>query len=318
MAIALSVARLATSALGTLDNVIDVNTSGILDSDYILAQWMTRRTLVSGASGFAEPWGPVAQDGVNNSYWTKRQSGSPPATYDWTQGEDEDGGIVLLSSWSGVDTTTPYEGFTQTAVTGSGTQTAPAVTPSVDNCIRVIIWTDAEDQVAITTPPSGFTILNSLANNHFMSLAGYWKALGAGTAGVAQPTVNLVWADGGAIGYVTQLLLRPAAASAPGVVTNPAIIGTPQVGVASSFTPGTYSGSPTPTQSGIQWTLDGSNISGATSSTYTPVTGDATHTLAVKETVTNTSGSVTGTSTGKTVSAAAPSYNVDDDQIVGT
>jgi hypothetical protein len=94
----------------------------------------------------------------------------------------------------------------------------------------------------------------------------------------------------------------PAQAAAPAFSSAPAIIGTPSVGVATSYTPGTVSGSPAPTIT-RQWLLDGVAISGATGATYTPVAGDSGKSLAVRETATNGSGAETSTSAGVAVTA---------------
>lgn len=88
-------------------------------------------------------------------------------------------------------------------------------------------------------------------------------------------------------------------------VAAPAIIGTPQVGVASGYTPGAVTGSPTPTVT-QQWTLDGVDISGATGATYTPVSGDATHALRVRQIATNSAGTVNATSAPGTIAAPTP------------
>ena len=90
-------------------------------------------------------------------------------------------------------------------------------------------------------------------------------------------------------------------------VTNTAvaIVGTPTVGTASTLTAGSYT--PTPTGSSYQWRLCDSSgascadISGATSSTYTPVAGDVGGTLRVVETVTKS-----GYNNGSSTSAASP------------
>ena len=95
--------------------------------------------------------------------------------------------------------------------------------------------------------------------------------------------------------------------------------GLPIVGVPMAYTPATAYGTPTPTRSGIQWTLDGSNIVGATSATYTPVAGDATHALAVTETWANLAGAVVSTSFAQTVSAAAVAPTITTNAaIIGT
>jgi hypothetical protein len=89
-------------------------------------------------------------------------------------------------------------------------------------------------------------------------------------------------------------------------VTNTAVAinGTPTVGTASTVTAGSYS--PTPTGASYQWRLcdssgnSCSDISGATSSTYTPVAGDVGSTLRVVETV-----SKAGYNNGGSTSAAS-------------
>ena len=89
----------------------------------------------------------------------------------------------------------------------------------------------------------------------------------------------------------------------PPVVTQvPIINGTPQVGIITTYVPSQGSnGSIT----GIQWLRNGSPISAATGSTYTPVALDESTSLSVRETWTNSDGSVYATSGGVTVGAAA-------------
>lgn len=83
----------------------------------------------------------------------------------------------------------------------------------------------------------------------------------------------------------------------------PAITGTAQVGQTLTSSNGTWSGSPTFTR---QWKANGTNISGATNSTYVPVVGDIGKTITVTVTATNAGGSATATSaaTAAVVSAA--------------
>jgi len=98
----------------------------------------------------------------------------------------------------------------------------------------------------------------------------------------------------------------PSAPMAPEFTSAPAIIGTPSVGTATSYTAGTVTGSPVPTVT-RQWLLDGVAIPDATGAAYTPVAGDAGKQLAVRETATNASGSVSSTSPGVAV-AAPPAF----------
>jgi hypothetical protein len=91
--------------------------------------------------------------------------------------------------------------------------------------------------------------------------------------------------------------------TAPVFASAPVIIGTPTVGAVCSYVSGIYTGNPTPNVT-RQWTLDGVDIGGATGSTYTPASGDATHLLRVRETATNALASVSSTSASGTVAAA--------------
>lgn len=116
-----------------------------------------------------------------------------------------------------------------------------------------------------------------------------------------------------AVGAVAEVV--PAA---PAITTQPAIIGTPQVGVASSYTPGTVTGSPVPTGS-QQWVLDSGDIAGGTGATYTPTAGQDTHSLAVRQIASNASGApATSTSVAKTIAAALTAPGAVQALAVGT
>lgn len=93
---------------------------------------------------------------------------------------------------------------------------------------------------------------------------------------------------------------KPGSETPPSFSTSPAIIGSPTVGLVTSYTPGTVSGSPAPTVT-REWLLDGTPIAGATAATYTPITGDATHSLSVRETAVNVAGVAQRTSAGVSV-----------------
>lgn len=69
----------------------------------------------------------------------------------------------------------------------------------------------------------------------------------------------------------------------------------PAVGVAATCSTGTWTGTPVPTFT-YQWKAAGTNISGATGASYTPVSGDKTKTLTCAVTASNSEGSATATS----------------------
>lgn len=87
-----------------------------------------------------------------------------------------------------------------------------------------------------------------------------------------------------------------AAATAPVNTVLPGISGTTQVGQTLTTTDGTWTGSPTPTYI-YQWKRGGTNISGATASSYLLVTADIAATITATVTATNASGSASATST---------------------
>jgi len=90
-------------------------------------------------------------------------------------------------------------------------------------------------------------------------------------------------------GTVTQ-----SAAAAPTNSVAPAVAGLPKVGVVLTALPGEWSGTG---QFTYQWKKGGVNIGGATTSTYTPISGDIGAAISVAVTGTNTAGSLTVTST---------------------
>jgi hypothetical protein len=99
--------------------------------------------------------------------------------------------------------------------------------------------------------------------------------------------------------------------SAPVNTGLPVITGGAPVGNVLSVTNGTWTGVPSPTFA-YQWKKNGVNISGATSSAYTTVSGDIGATITCTVTATNSQGSASATATGVVVTAAplAPSNTV--------
>lgn len=83
--------------------------------------------------------------------------------------------------------------------------------------------------------------------------------------------------------------------SAPANTALPTISGTARVGQVLTASPGTWSGNPAPTFT-YQWQRGTTNISGATSATYTLVAADAGQTVRVIVTATNSEGSDDATS----------------------
>lgn len=86
-----------------------------------------------------------------------------------------------------------------------------------------------------------------------------------------------------------------ATTSSPQIRTKPTITGTATSGQVLTCVAGTYGGKPAPTIT-REWLRDGVVIAGQTATTYTLVSGDVGKKISVRETATNTAGSVKNTS----------------------
>jgi hypothetical protein len=117
----------------------------------------------------------------------------------------------------------------------------------------------------------------------------------------------------GAAAFSRGLWLPRSVGSPPVNTALPSVSGTAQVGQTLTASPGTWSGSPAPSFA-YQWQRGTSNISGATSATYTPVVGDVGSTLRVVVTATNSSGSAAAASAS---TAAVSAASTGDDPVAG-
>jgi hypothetical protein len=99
---------------------------------------------------------------------------------------------------------------------------------------------------------------------------------------------------------------------APVNTVAPAITGSANVGSVLTCSTGTWTGSPTPTYAYQWYRVDTSTlISGATSATYTPISGDQTHTINCHVTATNSAGSATANSNTTAAIGAAGTTTYD-------
>ena len=136
---------------------------------------------------------------------------------------------------------------------------------------------------------NGVSILGATASTYTLVVADYnlpitCEVTATNIAGSASATSNAITCTG----------------VAPANTVAPVISGTPTVGQTLSSTTGTWTGNPSPTYT-YQWKRGASNISGATSSTYTLVQADATFAITCVVTATNVVGSANATSNSVTV-----------------
>ncbi len=170
-----------------------------------------------------------------------------------------------------------------------------------------------------------------------VALAYQWAANGTNIGGatgvsftptVAQLGATLTVTVTGSRGGFTSVV-RPSAVTAtvlPGVQNlqpTPTITGTPKVAVQLTAVPGTWD---TGTTLAYQWTVDGSDIVGATTSTYTPDVGDVGKPVTVKvtstktgyATVTKESVATTPVALGDLVLTPTPSFGGSAPRVGGT
>jgi hypothetical protein len=141
-----------------------------------------------------------------------------------------------------------------------------------------------------------------------------WKADGVDVAGATGKTRTLQAAQAGKamtvvvtatnlVGNASQQSAATAAViAAPTNTAVPTISGTAQVGQTLTAANGTWTGSPAFTR---QWKANGTNISGATATTYIPVVGDVGKTITVTVTGTNAAGNASATSAATAAVIAA-------------
>jgi len=208
---------------------------------------------------------------------------------------------------------------------GTSTQTAVIASAPLNTVIPTITGTTTVGQTLTAdagtwtgTPTPTFTYQwrrcdaagNSCADIVSATTSTYVLAVAdiGATLRVAVTGTNSV---GNATAVSTQTAIVATAPAAPANTTLPTISGTAQVGQSLTASPGTWTGFPAPTFT-YQWRSCDSagnncaDIAGATASTYTLVSGDATHTIRVVVTGTNGSGNATATASQTAVVAEAP------------
>lgn len=152
-----------------------------------------------------------------------------------------------------------------------------------------------------------------------------WYRNGVAISGATASTYTQISADAGtqitvratSVSYSSAAINVPGLPPLPQNIDLPVISGTVQSGQLVFASTGTWSGAPT--SYSYQWKRAGIPISGATSSTYNPISADVNLALSVDVTATNVTGSATATSLPTVpVLAAAPPQNTALPQISGT
>ena len=168
-----------------------------------------------------------------------------------------------------------------------------------------------------TTLGSVLTTTNGTWTNSPSSFTYQWKR-NATNVGTNTPTYTLVLADsgaaitcvvtainGGGSASATSNIITAQTYSAPAIVSAPVISGTTTLGSVLTTTDGVWTGNPTPTFT-YQWKRGVSNITSATSATYTLVLADSGAAITCVVTATNVLGNNNSTSNIITADNYAP------------
>ena len=162
--------------------------------------------------------------------------------------------------------------------------------------------------IASVASPTGVdTASFDVGSSDFGAGVYFGLTAGSGDAFTGYVTEFGVWPGSVAAGMGANQIasLGSATPTAPVNSALPVITGTTTVGQTLTTTTGTWTGSPTGYT--YQWKRSGTNISGATASTYTLVSADATTFVTVLVTATNAAGSANATAATVGPIAAAPS-----------
>jgi len=174
-------------------------------------------------------------------------------------------------------------------VTGTTTATVTYTAPAFNGGVPITSYT-------ATSSPGGITGTLSQAGSGTITVSG----LTAGTAYTFSVTATNpigTSASSGASNSITTY-------SVPANTVAPVVSGTATFGQTLSTTNGTWTGVPTPTYT-YQWQRAGSNISGATGSTYQLVSADVGNAIRCVVTATNTAGSSSANSNATAAVVAA-------------
>lgn len=212
-------------------------------------------------------------------------SGSGYLGVDWNQSgantngmENFGGGVAAVAAPS--NTVAP-------AITGTAT------TGSVLSC-STGTWTGSPTSYAYQWKRNGVTIAGATANTYTLQVADEGQAI----------TCTVTATNAGGSTAATSNTVTPSAApTAPANTVAPAITGTAQTGQTLTCSAGTWTGTPTITYA-YQWKRNGTNIAGATASTYVLQVADEGQSVKCTVTATNSVSSVAADSNTVTPSAA--------------
>lgn len=242
------------------------------------------------------PAGWTALDSSNTSVCVLtayRVASSEPASYNVVAAHH---GCVGIVAYSGVDNSTPVNAHGAIAEAASSTiATANSITTTVAGCMLLLCGGFSHTSNPLTYSGGFAEVISDQEASASMAIASLAQVSAGATGSQTITSGSLTTSTGG-----TLVALQPAAGSPPANTVLPAVTGTVGSAVIST-TNGTWTGSPT--SYSYQWQKRGSNITGATSATYTPTSDVYGYDLTCVVTASNASGSTSATSNVVTATA---------------
>jgi hypothetical protein len=282
----------------------------------VLAVFWQNSPAITNPSGWGTPIHSI-NDGTSfkTAIYTKIATGSESTsqTVSFTVSALSGGAAVILEEWTGVDGTTPIEITADgTAVTTGVDATAIAITgganPAQTNDIAITYagWRQTPT-LTLGTGATGTTwsaqtakfSTSGTTGNNLISAESAVSSSTLSTSSAASFAGTL--ASARRFGVAMLVVKASVPTSPPSNSTLPVISPTTGIVVGSSLstTNGTWTNSPTSFT--YQWKRNGTNISSATSSSYTVQVADAGANITVTVTATNTAGSASATSNAVTM-----------------
>lgn len=206
---------------------------------------------------------------------------TPPVPYVWTN--------TVLPAITG----TVQIGQTLTCSTGTWTNPG-GVTPAIPQTFTYRWRRNGVDIAGAAAGNSTYVVQTADANtvlscrvttNLRVNVSGFWAL-----QEVAAYRAQGVWPGATETVAATSNNTVTVPGIAPVNTAVPTVSGTPTIGAVLTSTTGTWTGAPAPTYA-YQWQRGTTNISGATSSTYTLVAADVNNTIRCRVTATNVAGS---------------------------
>ena len=298
-----SVASVSNTTYATRTNTTVTAPSGITDGDLLLLFAITAADpaapAVTPPAGFTlweGTWPQPITDGffvIATSLYYKYAS-SESGNYTFTHANCSSQGAMFRISTP--HPTEPIEDFTVN-IGEDATTTWLGLTTTQNNTLILLFETDWSDNTNNTTPPTGSTptFTEHIDVTTIYAASGVLATAGA-TGNKTHTNNNRGDITSPWLGLMLALAPPPPLAP-PTNVTPPAITGLTVEGATLASDTGTWAANPAPTF-GYQWRRDGTNIGGATSSTYTLQTADIGATITCRVTATNSEGSAFEDSNG--------------------